>query len=347
MEKLRRRSVLQQGLALGAALAGPGALGLARAADAPRVVLYNGQHKNTTEALVKAFTKATGITVEVRKGGSAQLANQIIEEGERSPADVFYSEESPPVFALAERNLLAQLPKSMLDQVAARYASRDGTWAGITARTRVTVYNKKMVQKPELPASVLEMATAAWKGRVGFVPTSGAFQEQIIAIKLLKGREAALNWLKGLKEYGQIYNGNMAAMRAVERGEIATALINDYYWFVVAQEIGVDKMQSALHYSAHDDPGALMTVSAAGVMKTARDPDAAQKLLAFMVSQLGQETIAATVAEYPLRPGVTSPFEKPPYNLRPLSQIDPPNVSPADMGDAADAITLRREAGLA
>ncbi|WP_066457609.1 extracellular solute-binding protein [Castellaniella caeni] len=343
MKTSSRRAFLRSGIVLGAgALLGAPALRSARAAQTQTLVLYNGQHAKTTTALVAAFTKATGIQVEIRKGSSTQLANQIIEEGNRSPADVFYAEESPPVAALAEKQLLAALPESTLSQVRPGYTARDKTWTGVTARSRVTVYNKDMIQASELPGSVMDMATAAWKDRVGFVPTSGAFQEQIIAIKLLKGRDAALNWLKGLKEFGRIYNGNMAAMRAVERGEIATALVNNYYWYIVANEVGTDKMKAGLHYSAPKDPGCLITVSAAGVLKTARNPDAAQKLLAFMVSQAGQEAVVDTVAEYPLRAGVKSPFD-----LKPFDQLMPPAVSPADLGDAADAIALRREAGLA
>ncbi|HEX2519006.1 MAG TPA: extracellular solute-binding protein, partial [Castellaniella sp.] len=233
-----RRTFLRNGLILGAgALVGAPALRSAHAASAQSLVLYNGQHAKTTLALVDAFTKATGIRVEIRKGSSTQLANQIIEEGARSPADVFYAEESPPVSALAEKGLLTQLPADTLKQVMPGYTARDGSWTGVSARCRVTVFNRDMAKESELPASIMDMATQAWKGRVGFVPTSGSFQEQIIAIKLLKGRDAALNWLKGLKEYGQIYNGNMAAMRAVERGEVATALVNNYYWFIVANEV--------------------------------------------------------------------------------------------------------------
>lgn len=343
MKNSSRRDFLRQGVVLGAgALLGVPALRGARAAETQTLILYNGQHAKTTTALVDAFTKATGIQVEIRKGGSTQLANQIIEEGERSPADVFYAEESPPVAALAGKGLLAPLSDDTLSQVRPGYTAHDKTWLGITARSRVTVYNKNMVQAPELPASVMDMATAAWKDRVGFVPTSGAFQEQIIAIKLIKGRDAALGWLKGLKEYGRIYNGNMAAMRAVERGEIATALVNNYYWYIVANEVGADKMKAGLHYAGPKDPGGLITVSAAGMLKTARNPQAARKLLAFMVSQAGQEAVVDTVAEYPLRPGVKSS-----YDLKPFDQLMPPDVTPADLGDAADALALRREAGLA
>ncbi len=342
MVKFDRRTLLRNGIVLGSsAIFGSQIMRLAQAQQ-QTLTLYSGQHAQITTNMVDAFTKATGIKVEIRKGGSAQLANQIIEEGGRSPADVFYSEESAPVVKLAEKGLLAPVNPESLKQVLPGYTAKDGTWTGITARCRVVAYNKKMVKESDLPPSVLDFATAKWQDKVAFVPTSGAFQEQIIAIKLLKGRPAALEWLKGLKKYGRIYNGNMAAMRAVERGEIATALVNDYYWFAVAREVGAANMQAALHHIGHQDPGALVTVSAAGILKTSKNQALAQKLLAFMVSAEGQKTIVSTTAEYPLRPGVQSPFA-----LKPFDQIDPPHITPAELGDAADALALRREAGLA
>lgn len=140
----------------------------------------------------------------------------------------------------------------------------------------------------------------------------------------------------------EIYNSNAAAMRAVEAGEIATALINNYYWFAAAKEIGVANMKSALHYFGHKDPGALITISAAGVLKSGRNLEAAQQFLAFMVSAQGQQTIANSVAEYPLRPGIISPFA-----LKPFAELDPPAITPTDLGDAHSALALEREAELA
>jgi len=176
MNTLNRRTFLRNGIMLGAAAAmgGPG-LRLARAAESQTLTLYNGQHPRTTAALVQAFTQATGIQVEIRKGGSSQLANQIIEEGEHSPADVFYSEESPPLAALAKRRLLSPLNSETLQQVLPGYTSKDGTWTGVSARRRVVAYNRGMIAASELPASIMDMATEAWRGKVGFVPTSGAF----------------------------------------------------------------------------------------------------------------------------------------------------------------------------
>src|SRR3546814_10043589 len=128
------------------------------------------------------------------------LFRSLIEEGEHTPADVFYSEERPPVVKLEAKGLLSPIDPKTLKQMRPGYSGKDGRWLGVSARCRVIVYNTDMVNKDELPSSVLDMATEKWKGRVAFVPTSGSFQEQIIAIKLTKGRQAALDWLKGLKK---------------------------------------------------------------------------------------------------------------------------------------------------
>ncbi|MBS7540722.1 iron ABC transporter substrate-binding protein [Ancylobacter lacus] len=343
MYRIDRRSLLRTGLALGAgaALAG-GSVRAGRAASADELTLYNGQHRQVTDAVVAAFSKATGIEVLVRNGSSPQIANQLIEEGDLSPADVFYSEGSPPVAALAKRGMLAKLPAETLAQIPATYVATSGEWTGITARARVVAFNRDLVKEEELPASLLGFADARWADKVGYAPASDAFQEQIVALLQMKGRDATLGWLRGMKKVGRVYNNNIGAMQAVERGEIPCALINNYYWFTVAQEVGAAKMRSALHYIRHQDPGALITVSAAAILKSGRNPEAAQRFLAFLVSAEGQKIIADAMAEYPLRPGIASP-----YALEPFDLLDPPPVTPADLGDAAEAIPLAREAGLA
>lgn len=337
MKPLDRRDVLRTGVALAAPALLP-----ARAFAAETLVLYNGQHAEPATAVVHAFMAATGVTVAIRKGGSAQLANQIVEEGARSPADVFFSEETAPVTTLAARKLLAPVEKATLDQIPARYAANDGRWIGVTARCRVVAYDKKAVKPEELPASVIDFATPAFKDRVAYVPTSGEFQSQSLAILKMRGRDAALAWLKGLKDNGRVYNGNVAAVQAVQRGEIATALVNSYYWYAVADEIGPENMRCELHYLGKKDPGALVTLSAAGALVSSKKPELAQRFLAFMTGEAGQKAIVEAVAEYPVRPGVASPYE-----LKPLDQLDPPDLTPDDVSDAVEALALQREAGLA
>jgi iron(III) transport system substrate-binding protein len=333
---INRRSLLGAGAAFGGAALLP-RRGLGAQGDT--LTLYNGQHRNTTEALVRAFTEATGVRVTMRNAESPELASQIVEEGGHSPADLFFSEQSPPIASVGNKGLLAPIDQATLQQIPAAYAATDGTWIGATMRTRVIGYNKKMIAKTDLPSSILDVATPRYKDRVAYVKQDG-FQEQIMAIVRIKGRPAALDWLRGLKENGRSYNGNRVAMNAVENGEIAMCLTNDYYWFSMAREAGADTLNSALHEVAPTDPGALLSVSAAAILKSSQKQALAQRFLAFLVSEKGQAAMIDTVAEYPTRPGLASPFPLPPLDRFQAK------ATPAEIGDASEAYALEREAGL-
>ena len=309
------------------------------AADPVSLTLYNGQHKEVGDAIAKAFEAKTGIHVNVRKGSSNQLASQIIEEGDRSPADVIYTEESPPLNKLGEQGLLATIDASTLDVLPKEYVAADGAWMGVTARTRVVAFNPKLIKEEELPKSVLDFAGPEWQGKVGFVPTSGAFQEQAVAILKMHGRDAAEEWLTGLRAFGKVYSNNMVALKAVENGDVATVLVNNYYWFALKKE--KTNLDSQLHYFTDRDAGGLITVSAAAALKSSKHPKEAQQLLAFMASEEGQRVITNTSAEYPLRKGMESN-----RGLKPFSELQPPKITPADLGNAEEALELEREVGL-
>src|SRR5579875_3253114 len=175
MTTLDRRFVLRAGLLAGAASFMP----RARAAEAETLTLYNGQHRQTTEALVAAFTKATGIKVTMRNAESPELAAQITEEGAHSPADVFFSEQSPPIASLQEKGLLGTVDPKTVGSIPAKYSAKDGSWIGVNVRTRVITYNKAMIQPANMPKSIMDFADPAWKGKFGYVKQDG-FQEQVM-----------------------------------------------------------------------------------------------------------------------------------------------------------------------
>jgi iron(III) transport system substrate-binding protein len=310
-----------------------------QAADKVELTLYNGQHKEIGEAIAQAYEAKTGIHVNVRKGSSNQLASQVMEEGQRSPADVIYTEESPPLNNLGEQGFLAKIDPSTLDMLPPDYVAKDGSWMGVTARVRVVAYNPKLIDEKDLPETVMDFAEPQWQGKVGFVPTSGAFQEQAVAIIKLHGREAAEEWLTGLRAFGKTYTNNMVALKAVENGEIATVLVNNYYWFALQREKG--QLDSKLHYFSNGDAGGLITISSAAVLKSSKHPREAQALLAYMASEEGQRVITQTTAEYPLHKGMVSD-----RGLKPFDELQAPAITPADIGNAEDALDLERDVGL-
>jgi len=306
------------------------------------ITLYNGQHEQTTTKLVAAFERRTGIRVRVRNGDEAELGNQIDQEGENSPADVFYTENTPVLEALREKHLLAALPPATLDAVPARDDSAQGEWLGVSARVAALVYNTSEVSPTSLPGSVLELAEPRWRGKVGFAPSETDFQPLITSIVRSDGAAAAERWLKGLQANAKIYPDNETVVAQVNNGESAVGLIDHYYWYRLRAELGANGVHTALHYYEPGDPGNLVDISGAAVLASSTHKAHARAFLAFLVSREGQETIAHSDSfEYPLRLGVSAPA-----GLTPLVSLHPNALTPADLGDGGQALALEQKLGL-
>ena len=307
-----------------------------------KITLYNGQHTTTTQAIVKAFTAETGIEVAIRSGEGPELANQIVAEGKGSPADVFSTENSPALMLLSDKGMLAPVSEATLARVPAQYNSPRQDWVGVAARSHVFLYNPSLLPETDLPASVMDLAKPAWKGKYGYAPAGDDFQPLVSAVIKLKGHDAALDWAKGLEKNGEVYQGNTAILKAVESGKLAGGITLHYYWYAMAREQGADKMKSRLHFYGHQDPGALLVVSGAGALKSSKNPAAAQAFLQFLVSAKGQQTLVdAGDFEYPLAEGA-----KGQPALKPFDELDPPNIGPGDLGDGQAAVQLLQDAGI-
>jgi iron(III) transport system substrate-binding protein len=306
------------------------------------ITLYNGQHEQTTASLVAAFEKQTGIKVEVRSGDEATLGNQILQEGASSPADVFYTENTPVLEALREKGMLAPVEASTLAAVPSRYDSAQGDWVGVSARASALVYNTAQIKPSQLPTHILELAQPRWRGKLGFAPSETDFQPLVTAIIERDGVAAAERWLEGLKANSKLYPDNETVVAQVNNGESAVGLINHYYWFRLRAEVGHSGMHSALSYYAPEDVGDLVNVSGAAVLRSSSHQADAQAFLAFLVSHVGQETIAHSHSyEYPLRPGVS-----PAAGLRPFAELRPVDMTPAELGDGSAALALEQKLGL-
>ena len=305
--------------------------------------LYSAQHEQTVDLLTKAFTKETGIDVKVHSGEAPELASELVKEGASSHADVFFTENSPELELLSEKGLLAKVAPATLASVPAADSGSNGDWVGVLARENVLVFNKDMIKEAELPASLLDLAKPEWKGKLAIAPTDADFLPLVGAVAALKGRQAALDWLKGLRENAAIFDDDEGVAAAVDRGAAAVEIINNYYWARLSAEKGADHMKSAIHHFAGGDVGGLLNVSGAAVLKTSRNPPAAQKFLAFLVGKPAQEMLAKLdiTFEYPLAAGVAAnPV------LKPMSELSPPALTLKQIGDDRDAAKLLREAGL-
>jgi iron(III) transport system substrate-binding protein len=306
------------------------------------ITLYNGQHPQLTQALVGAFTEQTGITVKVRTDDGIVLADEILQEGSASPADVYLTENSPELEMLSQHHLLAPLPASITGQVPSRDDSPTGNWVGVALRVSALAYNPSLVPASQLPARVLDLARPQWRGKLAIAPTDSDFVPLVGAVIATYGTSTAKSWLGGLKANAALYQDDESVVAAVDRGTEAVGIINQYYWYRLQLEQGASKTHSKLYFFPNRDVGGIENISGAAVLASSHDKAGAEKFVSFLVSARAQRILASgDDFEYPARPGVA-----PNPALLPLSQVNPAVVNVVSLGNDLPAASLLQQAGL-
>ncbi len=264
------------------------------------------------------------------------LADQILQEGHSSPADVYFTENSPELTNLEEHGLLAQLPKSLVSQVPAADRSPTGKWVGLALRVSSLAYDPAQVARAKLPASIMDLAKPQWKGKVAVSPLDSDFPPVVGAVIASKGEKAAAAWLQGLKKNARVYQDEEAVVAAVDRGDVAVGLVNQYYWYRLRLEQGASHTRSRLWYFTGEDPGSVVNISGAAVLASSKHRAEAERFVAFVLGPAGQKIIAGgDDFEYPARPGIA-----PNGALPPLSKVPHTAFSVVKLGDDRAAAQL-------
>jgi iron(III) transport system substrate-binding protein len=313
-------------------------------AGAGDFTLYSGRNETLVGPIITRYAEETGTAIDVRYGGTGELAATILEEGENTPAAAFFAQDAGALGLLAAEGRFAVLPEAILDRVDPRFSDPQGRWVGVTGRARVLAYNTDTLSADELPTSVTGLTDPVWAGRVGWAPENASFQAFVTAFRLLQGDEAARAWLEAMIANGAVNFGdsNSAIVRAIGAGEIDTGLVNHYYVYVVGREEGGD-FPVANHFFAPDDPGSLVNVAGYGVIAGAAEAEAAAAtaFLDYLLSDAGQEYFVTETFEYPLVPGLSAP-----EGLPPLEEIGHPEIDLGSLADLRGTLELLAEVGL-
>ncbi len=314
----------------------------ASATDTGAVVVYSGRSEDLVAPLFAQFTAETGIPLEVRYGDTAELAAQLVEEGDASPADLYFGQDAGALGALDAAGLCAPLPADIAEAVPAKYRSGNGTWTGVTGRARVIAYDPQQVSADEVPTSVLDLTDPKWQGKVGIAPTNGSFQAFVTGMRQALGDDATREWLTGMVDNGAvIFEKNTEIRDAVDSGQIAIGLINHYYWFEKAAEVGADAMNVEIAFAEPGDPGALVNVAGACVLSPAGNAEGAADLLTWLLTPETQEWFATQTWEYPLVEGVASP-----EGIPSLEDLQGPDIELAQLEDLPGTLAMLQDVGL-
>jgi len=314
----------------------------AMAQDEEILTVYSGRSESLIGPLLEKFTEDTGIEVEVLYGDTSAVANQILVEGDNSPADIFISQDGGALGALAAEDILIELPEEILERVISpAFVSPDGVWIGLSGRARVLVYNPELLEENELelPESILDLTGEEWSGLVGWAPTNASFVTNITAMRVILGEEETETWLADMIENNvQAYEGNTPIVQAVIDGELIAGLVNHYYLFRFLAED--PDITTTLHFFPGGDAGSLINIAGAGILATSDQQDVALQLVEYMLADEAQEYFATETYEYPLVESV-----EPSVELPPLADIEAPEIDLSDLDDLQGTLEMIENSG--
>ncbi|MGI8392445.1 iron ABC transporter substrate-binding protein [Leucobacter sp. W1038] len=304
--------------------------------------LYSGRNEELVQPLIDMFEEQSGIAVDVRYGDTAELSALLMEEGEQTPAQVFLSQDAGALGALADGGLFATLPREITERVTPGFTSTDDMWVGVTGRARVIVFDSNELSPADVPTSVDSFTDPVWADRLGIAPGNASFQSFVTAYRELNGESEADEWVKSIAaNEPQLFDSNGAILSAVNDGVVDAGLINHYYWFRLASELGESNMRAQLAFPEAGDAGSIVNVTGAGILSSASTDADALEFIDFLLSPRAQEYFVAETFEYPLIEGVAAP-----EGLPGLDTLVNPELDLGDLKSLAATQELLQKYGL-
>ncbi len=310
-----------------------------QASDVTELTIYSGRSEEYIAPFFAEYEKQSGIKLNIRYGDSAELAAQILEEGNNSPADLFLSQDAGSLGAVSDAGLFIELGNDVAADIPAEFVAANRTWVGVTGRARVLAYSPERVST--LPKSFADLTNPIYKNKVGIAPTNSSFQAFVTALIENKGEEFAKKWLTDMKANGaKIYAKNSIIVEAIDKGEIDLGLVNHYYIWETSESLG-RPVKAEVSYFAPGDLGNLINVSGAGVFAASKKQAAAAELINYLTSVATQQKFVKDTHEYSLLPGATAPEGVPA-----LDQVGAPTIDLKSLVNIKRTQDLLIEVGL-
>ena len=302
------------------------------------LVIYSGRSESLVGPVIQQFQELTGIPVQVNYADTGPLAATLLEEGDRTPADVFFAQDPGGLGAVID--MLDELPDDVLSLPPEWARSPEGKWIGISGRARVLVYSTELLTEADLPASIWDLTDPKWNGKLGWAPSNGSFQAMVTAMRLIWGEDKTRQWLDGIMANNPtVYSNNSSQVAAASDGEIEIGMVNHYYLHRFLAEEG-ESFPARNWFTPDADPGSVVLVAGAGVLEASDNKEAALRFMRFMMSDVAQQFFATQTHEYPLIEGVA-----PDRLLPPLESITKPEIDLSRLGDLEETQRVLREAG--
>lgn len=289
-------------LAAATALSGP-----VLAADAGILNLYSSRHYQTDDALYANFSKQTGIRINRIEAAEDPLIERLRNEGAASPADVLVTVDAGRLWRAEQAGLFQPIQSKLLEaRIPSNYRNPNNQWFGFSARARVIVYNKAMVNAADVQ-NYEDLANPKLKGKVCTRSGSHVYNLSLMSALIEHWGEAkAEEWARGVvANFARPpRGGDTDQITAVASGECGVALSNTYYYARLLKSTKPEDRklieQVGLIWPNQKSFGTHMNISGAGVLKSAPNRDAAIRYLEYLASDQAQAYFADGNNEWPV-----------------------------------------------
>lgn len=308
-------------------------------AEPVTLTVYSGRGESLVGDLFKTIPEDAPFRVEVQYGKTAEMVTRLLTEGDQSPADVIFAQDSGHLGVLAERGVLTTLPESTLAQVDPKFRDSNDQWIGTSGRLRVLVYDSTKLNTEDLPQTLAELADPKWKGKIGWAPTNGSLHAHVSALRHTWGEEKTKEWMQAVEANAPTkYPKNSPQVAAANEGAIELGWVNHYYLHRLDKEGRTAKNWS---FPVAGDAGNMLMVAGVGIRKGSDNVEAAQAFIEWLVSESSQNYFAQQGYEYPTRIGVSTHADVP--ALAPDQLL---NVDQARLADLGPTREMLKELGL-
>jgi iron(III) transport system substrate-binding protein len=289
--------------------------GPAKAADpTPTITVYSDRHQVEDTQIYDAFTKETGIKVEVVDGTFDELLEKLKAAGSNEAGDLLVSSGCATLWRTAEAGLFQKLALETIDPSIPRdFRDPAGRWIGLAYWARVIVEHKDRVEPAEI-ANYEDLADPRLRGRVIVRSASSPYNIALVASLIdANGTEAAEDWARGIvANFARPpQGGDSNQLKALAAGEADIAIVNTRFWarFAASDKVTEHEIieNLAVVFPNQANRGTQIDLVGAGLLKNAPHPKSAQTLIGFLLRPDIQAKFASADFEYPVRPDVPAP----------------------------------------
>jgi iron(III) transport system substrate-binding protein len=272
--------------------------------------IYSHRQPFLIEPFIEAYKKQTGTDVNIVYA-SKGLAQRLLAEGERSPADVILTVDIARLHVYADKDLLAPVDSEVLKKnIPPHMRAPDNRWFALSKRARVIAVAREAKDTHAIE-TYEDLADPKWKGRICVRPGSHVYNRALVASMIdAHGMEETEKWAKGLVDNlaRRPQANDRAQVKAIFEGVCDIAIINNYYYGkLLDSDNPVQREWAAsvqLIFPNQDGRGTHVNISGGGVAKHSKHKEEAVRFLEFLTSETAQDLYGEINFEYPVNPAV-------------------------------------------